>query len=498
MKGLKKTLSLILCFIMVFAITVPAFAAAETVKYPTIYVPGIASSYIYEDVNDPTQRIDVIDKEAMMTVLKKEIVPALIVYAADGDADNLAHKISAAANDVFGSWFNNPDGTPVGNAGVVNKYPETISGNSRLVFSYDWRGDPFVLAAQLNEYIDYVIETSGIDKVALTSHSMGSIVILTYLSVYGDEKISGIVLDVPVIDGVAYVGDLLCGEAEVTTEAFATFFKSVMGATEYEELAASSLEILEMSEVPDLATGFIDEIFKKIGPVFFRETLVPMFGYWLTIWAMCPENKVDQAVDFVFGDATDEATLSLKEKIVNYNELVRKGRKDTLLKFDEHGRMAVIARYGYSALPVSASWDILGDSVVETKSNSLGATTAVVGNYFSDEYLDGKDMKYISPDKTVDASTCLFPDKTWFIKDLLHVEAGATTDIQKLLLSGEEEATCDNSALPRFMIYDFENQSFSADNSVPEKTEKPSPLQRLFNFLKALFEKIIDFFTRKK
>lgn len=496
MKLSKKILSIMLCLVMVFAMAVPAFATTE--RYPTIYVPGIASSYIYADVNDTSTYINVPDKDEFTAMMQNEIAPALVVYAADGDADNLAHKISKEINIAFADWFNNPDGTPKDNAGVIRKYPTSINENSRLTFHYDWRGDPFVLAAELNDYINYVIETSGIDKVALTSHSMGSIVILTYLSIYGDDKIAGIVLDTPVIDGVAYVGDLLCGEAEITSEAISTFLKSVMGATEYEELASSSLDILEMAGVSDLASSFLDDTMKKIGPVFFRETLVPMFGCWLVIWAMCPENKVEQAIDFVFGDTTDEDALILKEKIVNYNELVRKYKKDILVNFDEQGRLAVLSRYGYSALPVSASWDLLGDSVVETKSNSFGATTAVVGDYFDDEYLKGKDMKYISPDKTVDASTCLFPEKTWFIKDLLHTEASATENLKNQLLFGEDEATCDNFSMPRFILYNVSDGSFTADDSVPTKTEKPTPLQRLFNFLKALFEKIISFFAGKK
>lgn len=497
MKKIKKILSAVLCLVLVLTLTVPAFASEEAIKCPTVYVPGIASSYIYTDINEPSERIDEVDKEAVTAMIRDEIVPALIVYAADGDEDKLAHKISEAVNGVFEDWFNNPDGTPVGDAGAINTYPDVISENSRLVFRYDWRGDPIVLAAQLNDYIDYVTKTAGTDKVALTSHSLGSVVILAYLSLYGYDKVAGIVLDSPVIDGVAYLGDLLCGETEITAQAFSLFFKGVMGATEYEDLVSSSLEILELSDVPELASDFLDNIFEKIGPVFFRETLVPLFGHWLTIWAMTPESKVEQAVEFVFGNSEDEDTLALKNKIESYNSLVRKDRKETLLNFDKQGRIAIISRYGFSSLPVTSSWELLGDSVIETKSSALGATTSIVGECLSDEYLEDKDMKYISPDKTIDASTCLFPEKTWFVKNLLHTEAGVTGELQRQLLFGEEEATCDNSSVPRFTVYDYETQSFNTDDSVPAKAEKTSPLQKLFNFLAALFDRLISFFTGK-
>ena len=498
MKRSKKILSLMFCFVMAFAVAMPAFASAESIQCPTIYIPGIASSYVYADKDDTSEYIDVPDKETLTAALQNEIAPALLVYAADGNVDKLAHKVSAVANELLADWFNNPDGTPKGNSGVNNYYPSRITKNSRLAFYYDWRGDPFVLASQLNDYISYVTEKSGCDKVALTSHSMGSIVILTYLSVYGDDKVAGIVLDTPAIEGVAYAGELLCGKAEITAEAVSTFFKGVVGVTDYDEIVSSSLDILEMAGVSELATGFLDDVMKKIGPVFFRETLVPLFGSWLTIWAMCPEEKVEQAIEVVFGDTTDEDGLALKEKIVNYNELVRKDRKDTLLNFDDHGRIAIISRYGYSSLPITSSWALLGDSVIETQSSSLGATTAIPGDYFSDEYLEGKDMKYISPDKTVDASTCLFPEKTWFIKNILHIEASETIRLHNQLLFGEEEATCDNYQLQRFTLYDYDTDTFNPDNTVPVKAEKLSPLQRLFNFLKAFFDKLISYFTNKK
>ena len=103
-------------------------------------------------------------------------------------------------------------------------------------------------------------------------------------------------------------------------------------------------------------------------------------------------------------------------------------------------------------------------------------------------------MKYISPDKTVDASTCLFPEKTWFFKDILHEEVGYTRDLHTQLLFFGEEATCDNFTLSRFSVFDRDSETFINDETQPQKAEKPSPLERLFNFLKALLDKLIIFF----
>ena len=498
MKNLKKILSVLLCCVMVWALVVPAFAQSESTKYPTVYVPGIASSHIYADLNDTSHYLDYPSGDVITDMVKNDILPALIVYAANGDIDRLGRVITSSLNTAFAEWFVNPDGSMPENSGVINKYPTVIDENSRVVFSYDWRADPFVLASQLNDYINYVIQTSGYEKVAISSHSLGAIVVLTYLTVYGNDKVYGWVMDSPAIEGVSYVADLLCGDMEITSDGVLTFLKGTLGENEYEELIISSLDILEMAGVSDLAINAFDDVVEKLSPVLFKETLLPIFGHWPTIWAMVPEERVDEAMKAVFeGDyAKDKDLSALRARVENYNDNVRENRQDTLLDFDEGARVAVISRYGHVCFPIAPSWALEGDAVIETTSSSLGAVTAPLGDYFSDEYLADKDMKYISPDKTIDASTCLFPEKTWFIKGVLHEETKYTQQLIAQLLFHEEEATCDNFPMERFTVFNEVTEDFDTDETVPEKAEKLTPMQRLYNFLKALFKKLFELFAK--
>ena len=499
MKFTKKLISIIICIVMLFALAVPAFAAENTVKCPTVYVPGLQSSTLYTDTENPSESITTPDSATLVELIKEEVLPAFIIYAATKDVDKLALTLTSVANEAFKHWANNPDGTPVGNSGAINTYPnpETLNENSQIYFKYDWRGDPFAIAAELDAYINYIIENTDYDKVAVSSHSLGGIVTLTYLSVYGYDKIAGIVFDSPAIEGVEYVGDLFCGEIEFTSEGVLTFLKGTLGENEYEDLISSSLDILEMAGVSELIIGTFDEALDKIAPTVFRETLLPIFGSWLSIWAMVPPERIDEAMTYIFDDfCKDQDLAAIRSKIEKYNTIVRDNRVATLLGYDEVGRVAVISRYGHTCFPITSSWNLVGDAVIETNSTSFGATTAPLGDYFSDEYLEGKDMKYISPDKTVDASTCLFPEKTWFIKEILHEETKYTKQMHSQLLFGKEEATCDSSDFDRFSIFDRETDTISADQSKPQKAEKPTALQRLFNFLKAFIEQLIIFLTK--
>ena len=157
--------------------------------------------------------------------------------------------------------------------------------------------------------------------------------------------------------------------------------------------------------------------------------------------------------------------------------------------------MVVLSRYGFATLPVTNEWNVLSDTVVDTKNSSLGATTTVYGQSFSEEYLEGKDMSLISPDRTVDASTCLFPEKTWFIKNLKHDRTDVTKDLHLTLLFSEEESTVENSGLPQFMIFDAETDTLSEDKgeykAPVEESETSSFLAKIMKFFTAIF----NFFT---
>ena len=498
----KKIISALISVVLILSVAIPAFAAVdENAVCPLIYVPGVDASKIYADKNDPDSVMQLVDKDKLIAMLQNDIAPALVVYSADRDIDALAHKVTGALNEIYGCWFNNPDGTAQGNGGAVMKYPaaSSVKKNSEFTFSYDWRGDPMTAASELKAFIDYVTENSGCEKVALAGHSLGNIVILSYLSLYGDSDVMGIVFDTSTIDGVEYIGELLCGEMEINGDSVTAFLKSVLGENGYKDLIKSSLDIFDMAGIPEMLAVFLDDILKKIGPTIFKETLIPMFAYWPSVWAMTTDAQLDEAMDYIFGVVhKDEDMSALTAKLEAYNETVRKNKKATLTAFDENGRVAVISRYGFSYLPITGNSKLISDTVVETKTSSFGATTADAGDYFSDEYLKGKDMKYISPDKTVDASTAMFAGKTWFIKNIFHNESEETRVLHKTLLFAAEEADRDNSDLPGFMYYNRDTGEFVADETAPEKVKKTTPLEKLFNFLKALIDKIVDFFTKKK
>ena len=501
---MKKILSLILSFILIFTMALPVFAA-DTVNQtcPTIYVPGFAGSKIYKDKNDPSTKLVFPEADVLLESVKKDILPTLLTYIATDNAEPFAYELCELVNNVFAGYFNNPDGTAKGNSGTYLSYPASVSNTSRLTFSYDWRQDPFTIAAELNDFINYILEKSGAEKVALHCHSLGSVICTTYLKVYGNDKVMGIVLDSPALEGITYIGELLCGNPEFAGESLARGIKDLMGENEYNELISGTIDMLELAGITDNVGKFLDELVEKTAPILYKETLVPLFGYWPAAWAMSPDKYIDEAIEHIFTNyCAGEEYDALKAKIVKYNTDVRPYKKDTLLNFDVSGRLAVISRYGYAALPVSPSWNVLTDTVVDTRSSSLGATTSPVDTAFSDSYLESKDMSLISPDRTVDASTCLFPEKTWFIKNIMHSDTDITRPLHYEFLFAEEEVTVENSSRPRFMIFDAATETLLEDTTVfeepKEETKGGSIFRKVINFFTALFNFFANLFSAKK
>ena len=226
---------------------------------------------------------------------------------------------------------------------------------------------------------------------------------------------------------------------------------------------------------------------------------------------------------YVFGPEGSEKRKTyagLIEKIENYNTVIRKNY-DTIIKSistEENGvKFGAVSKYGFQILPICQSYDIVSDQFVSVNHSSLGATTSTIFDTLSDDYIAeriaaGK-ADYISPDKKVDASTCAYPESTWFMKNVSHSEY--TTFERKLLydvITADEQITCgaevDGLTYSRFLVYDYDTdimttmteENCNTENwKAEEKLEKPEgPLARVFVFLKAFINWLIDLFTFAK
>ncbi len=137
---------------------------------------------------------------------------------------------------------------------------------------------------------------------------------------------------------------------------------------------------------------------------------------------MVSSNDLDRAMETVFYGTQDGEYAGLIEKINNYRSSVLLTFKDTVKEQQSKGiEYSNIVKYGMQSVPVTANADVLSDGLVAVEEGSFGAVAAFTGEKFSDKYINGAVKngkgKFISPDSQIDASTCLAPESTWFIKN---------------------------------------------------------------------------------
>ena len=86
-----------------------------------------------------------------------------------------------------------------------------------------------------------------------------------------------------------------------------------------------------------------------------------------------------------------------------------------------------------------------GEKFGEALKMDASVVGAKAGEVLSEEYIATRDPKYISPDGSLDISTCLFPDNVWFFQGQHH-EVGRNDVIIKLiakLASNQINSTAD-------------------------------------------------------
>lgn len=487
---IRKLLSCLIAAVLLCGAFVPCLAMAAGESVPIVYVPGFMSTDLYLDTTDPDKGLAWPPATEDILNVMKGAVPALARYAVDRNADKLCDAVIPLVNAMFDAVELDAEGNPKGNTGVIFSYPpeEMVKKGGVYIFHYDWRIDPLEIASQLNEFVEYIRQSAGSDKVSIQCHSLGGVITLTYLTRYGLEKVKNVVFNSTAIFGESFNGGLLSGEMKLSGDAIVKYMRYAFNSVDAKALLNGIFEILGKAGLLDLISDRGNKLLEDLSPRAVPESVAPLFAGWLTIWSMIPDEFIDGAMKYIFEDVwPDGSHDGLKAKIEAFNAEIRPHKTEKLLALNEAANVFVIARYGWSSIPVTPYYKNQSDGTIDLKYASFGATAADYGETLSDEYLAGADAAFISPDKSIDASTCLFPEQTWFVRNLPHSEHNQGIDalVDTLVRAEGQETVASLSGYSRFMV--SEGGGLTADPGVPAK-------QTLLDRIKAFFQKIIDFF----
>ena len=520
----KKLVSLLLAVLLLFslaALPVQAGVYEVSTTLPVINIRGNAQT-IYDE--DGVAVYDFDPDPEQIKACAKRVLPLLLKGFVTNNFDEYYRAFGEEMAKIYYHCQLDCNGDPQWGTGIsaeekaslaqrMQENPADDNGRYAIqgvTFPFDWRLDPLENAKKLNELVDALIANTGKDKVNLYCNCLGGEMLLAYIAEYGTEKINALAFTETVAFGSELVDETFSGRIDFDPDAIVRFTSDDFLADEMKD--QSTLRIF-LNETMILAneTGALDRFTKAFKRVLYDrlyEGLAPelclaSFGTWPGYWGMVTKEHYAETKAFIFGKPGSERYeqyAGLIKKLDNWDKKVRQQIPVLLQNALDNGvKFGISVRYGHQFPPVLESNNVNGDVWVSAKNASLGATVADIGTTLPKNYLARREKegygKYLSPDGMIDASTCAFPDQTWFIKGAVHNNHTLDTDrLWMQLFDFDGIPTVEDiQGYSRFMVFRPETNvvPMTKENMNTETYEVNAKEKTFFEKVKYFFEHVL-------
>lgn len=483
--SLKKAISLLLALVLAVSLVVPSLAASDKANQNPVLIVSGFTDYVMANT-ETGENVFPHNTEATVGTVAN-VLPSLLTLLGSGktqaDYDAFCDTALPIVRELFDEIACNPDGTPKHpEVQLKCQYPKavsaygldvvmqkdafdkqllrsivnTVGADKTYVYGLDWRLSPLEIADELNEWIQHIKSVHGCDKVSLAGISMGGVMVSAYLAKYGTDNISNITMISAAFTGLSYVGALFRGGVSIDEQGLYNMLTQAVGTEMLSQIIGSTGLVKQI-------IGIVDDLYAAEQNRLFTECLIPAYGYNPGIWSFVPADEYEAAKAFMFPlmDSTDAEKAALEAKIDAYHE-IQANAKGALEAAKKSGvNVAIISNYNFQMPPVSTASAQTGDQVIETVHTSAFATCAEQGKQLP----EGTSGKYVSPDRMIDASTCWFPNETWFIKNMQHVgfdDSQNQCDLYAWVMTADKQVTIEsNPDFPQFLLYNAETKVLS-------------------------------------
>ncbi len=475
---MKRFISVILAVVLVFSCTATAFATQEEVT-PIVVVRGLDFAALTVDLGTENER-------PALSVSAGPIVGAvfsLVFSTLLGGMDGAVDSICDFVNVLFADMACDKNGDTIANVSVkeyplaMSNYPEDLEGfksygqcepgivaqaadevgaENVYYVTYDWRLDPYVVADKINQHVELALSESGSDKVDIVCCSLGGVMTLAYLDEYGYEDVESCMFLSSTIYGSYVASDALGGNVGFYPEILNNFLAHSVPDMQW------LWTILNITGITRVLCNVVNNITEEYKTEIYQGTMRDNFGTMPGMWAMMQTDEYEAAKEFVFGDDAEEYA-GLLERTDKFQDF-RETRDDFIRQMMADGVIiTIVTAYGSPVTPVYDRAYVDGDVILESELMSAGATIAPYGEELDEDYV-AKDPSKLSPDRKIDASTCLLPENTWFIKDACHVPCNYGSDLAEMLfwlMSTDTQPTVTSNELyPQFQYADAEQNLY--------------------------------------
>jgi len=301
---------------------------------------------------------------------------------------------------------------------------------------------------------------------------------MAYLARYGNGDIGVLIPSMSAHNGLTMVGELFNKNVELGADLAVQYLRSYGESTDGQGamgLMVPAANLLQTTGIAEWLIRVLAVLLEHIQDKVFEEALIPLFVQWPALWSFVPHEYYESAKKALLDDPKYDG---YKKLIDNFHYKAGGGYKadELILKAVKAGvRVCIIAGYGFPTQPFTANSDFDADGLIDTTRSSSGGTTAGLWNTFPADYKqkvnDGHN--HISPDRKIDASTCLLPENTWFIRSQIHF-TGNTGALREAILTSKAKPTVHNlQGFPQFLT------AVTDGKFVPNEPVPPAPRSTL-------------------
>ena len=506
MKTMLKKAVALLCVVLTFCsvVILPTSAAYEN-DLPIIYLVGMG-----EPIYDKTgKRVWPISAEIEDILLdnSSDLISAFGMSVMTSDWTYYGNSLKSAFQQYYGPVTLDKNGNARNGTDIKHSAtPKTKTSNFALFdyqFRYDPRLDPWETAVELSAYVDAVLKATGKKKVSFVGRCMGSCFVAAYLCRYGSSKVDTCLLYEPAVNGATNCSQLFAGRVHINADTLNNYANDYMGGNEIDDLLAGIINVTYSLNMLGMGTDMATDIFNQLALESFPELLLSTYATMPAFWAMVSDEYYEEAKNFIFAGREGEYAGLIK-KIDFYHENVKLRIGNNLKTYVKNGmKLYIVAKYNAPMPPYLEGYYLQGDGVVNINDISFGATGADMGKTLSIEYLNAAKksgtLDYVSSDLMIDSSTGLFPNYTWFVRDIHHDLFPTCIDTLMLkLLRTKNQATINTySEYPQYVAYNSSTKKLSpVKGTVPSgsASSTTNPFQKIIDFFRSFFNIIKNLF----
>ncbi len=503
---MKKIISVLLAALMIFSCASVSFAANETnTKTPVIVVSGMGTFPLYD--TDTSERVFPPSAETIVKNILK-VAPSLSAAVLLNKWDILGKYGSKPIHDFFEKMKCDENGNSVYNInptlfpksagnydefkdnektkgserGVVRAISEKIGWDKTYFFYYDFRRSALDIADDLNEMIENVLKETNSKKISLVAMSFGGTVTTSYIYKYGSEKLHNVVFASTAVCGTDIVGRLFSGNIELEVDAVLNYLEELLIKSNfaYELFGLGESFFAKYGKGAKKAiNAYLKAVIEALKEPVYAKVFMDTFARFPGIWGLMNCEYYEEAKKQMVPYANLSESFIKKTDEYAYN--VGMKTEEIIKKAESNGvNVYFIGAYGYAGIPITDGSRNHTDTLIDTylmtgyaKVADYGKTLDV-SSYSHKNACAEKTHSHVSTDGVIDASVCILPEKTWFVKNMSHVEYGREHDSGKLLVwVATSETSVDVHSDSRFPQFLSLNRNSGKCTSLTENVEIP-------------------------